>query len=138
MPVSAEPKYSARGDVHATARFGIDDGTLKGFGRAAPNDRNVTFHDLRGRADQPSLSREGFELMSHRSCVRDFEDANAIATVYLEEVRELVKRVSGTTAVFMQSNWVLRAETKEHFATKSAAGGKVAVDMRTGGFVHVD
>jgi hypothetical protein len=84
------------------------------------------------------LSREGFELAHHRSSVRDFEDANAIATVYLEEVRELVKHAVRTDDVFMQSNWVLRAETKEHYATESVVGGKVAVDMRTGGFVHVD
>lgn len=136
--VSANAKHPARGDVIATARFGIDDGVLRGFGQAPPDCRTVIFRDMRGQSDPPSWSREGFELVSHITSVRDFDDADVIATIYLEEVRALVKRVVGTDQVFMQSNWVLRAETKEHFAVKSAAGGKVAVNMRTGGFVHVD
>ena len=125
--------------VVAPVRYGLDDGTLKGFGQAPPDERLVTYHDQRGRADQPTLEREGFTLVNHTTTVQNFEDGEQIAKIYLPEVRELMRSVTGASAVYMQSNWVLRAQTKPHHDVTSVAGGKHAHhNMKTGGFLHMD
>ena len=136
--MSIDPSQAAHmGDVRALARFGIGDGVRRRFGQAPVDERLVTFHDMRGAADQPTLEREGFMLAEHSTSVCDFEDADEVATVYLPEIRDLIRRLTGAGHVFMQHNWVLRAETKD-FSGKDVAGGKHVSTMKTGGFVHLD
>jgi len=125
--------------VVAPVRYGLDDGTLKSFGQAPPDDRRVAYHDQRDSADPPTLEREGFALVNHKTSVRNFEDGELIAEVYLAEIAELMRSVTGASAVYMQSNWVLRAESKPIHAVASVAGGKHAHhSMKTGSFLHMD
>jgi len=125
------------GDVTALARYGLKTPEITGFGKAPADDRPVIFHDMRKVADAPQLFREGFELIPHKSAVSDFESAEAIADIYLDEVRELLCARLGTPHVFMQQNWVLRAETRDNSA-RPLPGGRNAMTMKTGGFVHLD
>lgn len=127
----------AAGDVKALARYGFNDGVRHRFGQAPVDERSVTFHDMRRIDDPPSLAREGFALVRHPTNVTDFEDADQVANVYLEEVRTLICAMTGTDKVFMQHNWVLRAETR-NFSSTHLAGDRHVSTMKTGGFVHQD
>jgi hypothetical protein len=128
-----------RGDVTATVRYGIKDGNLYGFGQAPADEQPVILQDLRDKADQPTLAGEGFELVSHVSAVTDFEDRDAVATTYLPEIRDLMRTVMRTPHVYMQSNWVVRAETKPFSAVdRGPTGNFTKHQMKTGGFLHID
>ena len=125
------------GDVEGVARYAIVSETTPNFGRAPADDRRVIFQDMRGAHDAPQLFREGFELVKHRSSVASFEDAEAVASIYLGEIRDLLKQRLGTEAVFMQQNWVLRADNRDYGA-QALPDGKAAMTMKTGGFLHLD
>ena len=45
------------------------------------------------------IDTHGFELVEHRTGVRDFFDSEELKSVYYREVEDLVKRVSGATRV---------------------------------------
>ena len=47
----------------------------------------------------PSLDREGFQLVPHRSAVTDFEDAEQTATIYAAEVEALIRELTGADLV---------------------------------------
>lgn len=125
------------GDVVATARYGQHGETRPRFGQAPADDRPVLFRDMRGAVQAPTLAREGFAMFEHRSTVTDFENADAVASTYLPEVQAVVREATGTPHVYMQANWVLRAETRGYGVSR-ASGGRFGNSMKTGGFVHVD
>lgn len=126
------------GELLASVRYALDDGTPKSFGQAPPDDHVVRLHDMRGHPDQPTLEREGFTLLPHRSSVVDFQDPAAIANVYIPEIADLFRSITGSSTLVMQDNWVLRGEDRSAFKHTPVGGGKVENQMRTGGFVHVD
>lgn len=64
-----------------------------------PDVRTVTFHDMRGAADPPSLSREGVTLARHTTAVRDFTDRDEIREVYAREIADLLREVTGARRV---------------------------------------
>lgn len=61
--------------------------------------RAFAIRNARGRAEPPSLDREGFALAPHDSAVRDFYDAAEVERVYYPEMAELVKRATGAFRV---------------------------------------
>ena len=61
----------------------------------------VVIRDLRTAATAPSLDREGFEAIDHRSAVRDFFDDEEVRHVYYPEAEQLLKRVTGADRVFV-------------------------------------
>jgi hypothetical protein len=115
-PMAARPRFHANdvsGDV------------LNVVQRAVPID------DARFRAQPPSLDREGFCLVEHRSAVRDFRDRAEIERVHVEEIRRLLLQVSGADLVTVGAAGVLR------FAERSEDSG-VLNNSRPARFVHVD
>ncbi|MCB2078154.1 MAG: hypothetical protein KDE55_10715 [Novosphingobium sp.] len=126
-----------RGDVEALVRYGHATASKPDFGGAEPDYRSVICHDMRGAVSQPTLAGEGFGVFAHRTNVTAFDDGYAIASVYLDEVRDLIRGVAGTDQVFMQQNWVLRSEMRD-FSSHEVTGGRHAMSMKTGGFVHLD
>ena len=56
----------------------------------------VTIRDGRGRAEVPSLAREGFQLCGAASAMRDFSDREAIERIYYREMEELARSVRRT------------------------------------------
>ena len=63
--------------------------------------RPVEMTDARQLDEPATLERMGFCLEKHPTAVRDFRDDTAVGEVYYEEVRELVKRASGASRVFV-------------------------------------
>ena len=61
----------------------------------------VEMRDARQLDEPATLERMGFCLEKHPTAVRDFRDDTAVGEVYYEEVRELVKRASGASRVFV-------------------------------------
>jgi hypothetical protein len=61
--------------------------------------RPMTIRDGRPLADGLDLDVNGFELVEHRTRVRDFFDADELKRVYYPEVEALVKQVSGASRV---------------------------------------
>jgi len=61
----------------------------------------VPIYDMRPIAGEISLDREGFELLGHRSAVRDFWNEEEIRTVYYPEAERLIADVLGASRVFI-------------------------------------
>ena len=59
----------------------------------------VPIADLRPVADQLSIDREGFELLSHRTAVEDLYDDEAIDQRYIPETEALLRRRFGADRV---------------------------------------
>jgi hypothetical protein len=93
--------------------------------------RAVRIEDLRGRKVAPALDTEGYCLVSHPSAVRDFRDPGEIERVHVEEIRQLLLRVSGADHVAVTGSGVLR------FGERSRESG-AHNNSRPARFVHVD
>jgi len=91
----------------------------------------VSIEDLRGRRDPPSLCREGFELVTHRSAVVDFKNSAEVAAVHPREIERLLLALSGADRVVVNSPGVLR------FGEKSPDAGKFNNSLPAR-FIHVD
>ena len=75
-------------------------------------------HDIRIRDSRPfiddlSLDAQGFELVSHRSRVKNFYDEAAVKSVYYPEVAEFVKRATGADKVLVFDHNVRSAPKAE-------------------------
>src|SRR5581483_11536269 len=70
--------------------------------------RAVPIEDLRGRAPVPSLDVEGFRLYPHRSAVRDFRDRAEVERVHMQEIRELLREISGADELIVAAPGILR------------------------------
>jgi hypothetical protein len=125
------------GDVQAFTSYVVNDGVPRPYGQAPADDRLVVFHDLRGAAEQPTLGREGFCLVRHPTSVTDFRDHDQVITRYLPEIGHLVGRLTGTSAVFLQQNWVFRGDDKE-IATQAVNERNRVTTMKTHGLLHAD
>lgn len=93
--------------------------------------RAVPIEDARLRKIPPALDVEGFCLRSHRSQVRDFRDPVQIASVHVEEIRQLLLEVSRADHVHVNPSGVLR------FGERSRESGALN-NSRPARFVHVD
>jgi hypothetical protein len=68
----------------------------------------VAIEDVRARPAPPSLDREGFTLVQHKSDVADFRDADAVGRIAPGEVTALVQSLSRADAVTMLGPAILR------------------------------
>jgi len=93
--------------------------------------RAVLIEDARGCSDSPTLSREGYQLISHRSSVVDFKNPAEVASVHPTEIERLLLQVSGADLVVVNGPGVLR------FGEKSAHAGKFNNSLPAR-FIHVD
>jgi hypothetical protein len=87
--------------------------------------------DARSAADPPTLEREGFRLVRHRSAVADFRDQQEVGRVHRAEIADLLREVSGADEVIVSAPGVLR------FSERSAASGTLD-NSYPARFVHVD
>ncbi|PQA86990.1 hypothetical protein CW354_15895 [Marinicaulis flavus] len=83
-----------------------------------------------GRADPPSLDREGFALVSHRSTISDFRAPEA-QEIYKSEVEAFISELTGADAVVINSPGIFR------FGEKSGESGQHN-NSRPARFIHVD
>jgi hypothetical protein len=93
--------------------------------------RRVPIEDARTLATAPSLQREGFMLVGHRSAVSDFSDRDEVARKYPVEIQELVQRLSGADAVVVSSPGILR------FSEASQEAGRHH-NSWPARFIHID
>ena len=62
--------------------------------------RTMLVHNIRGEEDKYSLDGTGFQVYTHVSREKAFEDEAAIKGQYYEEVEEILKRVLGFLVFF--------------------------------------
>ena len=68
----------------------------------------VAIEDARARDVAPSLDREGFMLVPHRTEIADFRDANAVRRIAPGEVERIIRDLTGADAVLMLGVPILR------------------------------
>jgi hypothetical protein len=95
----------------------------------APEPRAIA--NARLQTPPPSLDREGFELVRHRSAVADFKDAEEVARVHAPEIVRLVQERTGAEEVVITGQGVLR------FAERSPLSGK-SFNSLPARFAHID
>ena len=93
--------------------------------------RTITIADRRATRDQPALTREGFQLVAHRSQVANFRDPEQIASVHVAEIERLLLDLSGAHRVVVNPMGVLR------FGESSPDAGKLN-NSYPARFIHID
>ncbi len=93
--------------------------------------RAVRVEDVRSASDSFSLDREGFALVPHRSAVGDFFDPALVRDIYLRELEELVRRLTGAAKVVAFTGGVIRR------SERSPGFGKDGTTV-PGRFAHCD
>ena len=80
------------------------------------NSQIMQIEDVRPIRDQLSLDREGVFLADAPCAVPDFHDREAAAKIYLPELEEVVRQVSGARRVIVGAHWVHRhSDRSERF-----------------------
>lgn len=91
----------------------------------------MDIEDARPIRDQFSLDRQGIFLADAPCAVKDFNDREAAAKVYLPELEELVKSVTGARKVVVGRGWVHRhSDRSERFGEEGTT--------YPGRYAHVD
>jgi hypothetical protein len=93
--------------------------------------RTVEIEDARASAQPPSLDREGFQLVAHRSAVSSFRDAGEVARVHPAEIERLLLEVTGADRVVVSGTGVLR------FGESSPDSGRFN-NSYPARFIHID
>jgi hypothetical protein len=68
----------------------------------------VQISDMRPILPEISLDRHGFDLVQHRSAVRDFYNKQEVKSVYYPEAEQLLKDMTGADRVFVFDTTVRR------------------------------
>ena len=85
---------------------------------------------LDGRAAETGVDREGFQLVSHRSAVRNFRDREEVARVHRREIEDLVQAETGADFVHVGAPGLLR------FSERSGLAGSLNNSMPAR-FAHI-
>jgi hypothetical protein len=96
----------------------------------------VPIRDGRPVQDTFRLETHGFELVGHRSAVRDFTDEAEVDAVYVPEVLEFVKDRLGADDV-VSRGWVLRRSVAPAENASQPAAGLVHIDYAPEGAAEV-
>lgn len=107
--VEAEIRYLR--DASVPPRFHAHDPSQRA---ASLVEHDIRFHDLRNAGEAPSLEREGFTMLPHRSKITDFGDARQHA-VYCEELAQLLREVTRSSLVFLSATVVLRSRSHPRY-----------------------
>ncbi|KXS21814.1 hypothetical protein M427DRAFT_40635 [Gonapodya prolifera JEL478] len=94
--------------------------------------RDVVITDLRSAGKEFKLDRNGFELLHHKSAIQgdEFYDEEKLKKVYLPEVEEVIKKVTGASrtkvfdSIIRSPRSTFKAIDRVHgdYTTKSGAG----------------
>ena len=93
--------------------------------------RTLSISDARGWADPPTLDREGFRLVQHRSAVTNFRDKDEVAKVHPTEIETLLLEVTGADRVVVFGSGILR------FGERSPEAGTL-MNSLPARFIHID
>jgi hypothetical protein len=100
---------------------------------AEADEHATIIHNLRPAASELLLDDVGFQLLSHRSAVKDFWDEDEIRRVYYPESIDLLKRVTGAAEVRVFDHTLRRRIPGEN--DRSSTPG---VPRQPANRVHVD
>jgi hypothetical protein len=98
-----------------------------------PDPRSIAVEDARSQSYSHCLEREGYELISHRSEVRDFNDPDEVNRVYRLETEQLLRELTAADEVVLCAHPVRR--TTE--TSRLTVSGNL-YNSRPANFVHVD
>lgn len=93
--------------------------------------RSVRIENVRDYGSRPSLDKEGFTLVSHRSAVANFRDPQEIMRTHYGEIERLLLDLSGADRVIVTAPGVLR------FSEASRESGQLN-NSRPARFIHID
>ncbi|KAF2709143.1 hypothetical protein K504DRAFT_381277 [Pleomassaria siparia CBS 279.74] len=99
----------------------------------------VGIKDLRPVREDFNINNAGFQLVDHKSAVKDFGDEDEIKNVWYPEVKELMKKVSGASEVHIVSHMCRRhtyAEAQDDAKVKDDT--EFVTRNNPARFVHVD
>ncbi|KAF2640005.1 hypothetical protein P280DRAFT_427639, partial [Massarina eburnea CBS 473.64] len=100
---------------------------------------DVKIKDLRNIREDFTVDSAGFELVSFKSKVKDFANENEIKDVWYDEVKELMKKVSGASEVHIVSHMCRRHTYAEAQDDAKVKGDQEFVTRNNPArFVHVD
>ncbi len=90
----------------------------------------VTISDMREIAEELSVDREGFELLRHKTAVKDLYDNDAVDQAYFPEIEALLRRKFGASQVVI-------FDVTRRF--EGGAGAKIPAGLRgPASQLHVD
>jgi hypothetical protein len=93
--------------------------------------RRVMIEDARATHSKPSLTREGFVILPHKSDVRDFRDRDEVARLYPGETERLILELTGADRVIVTGPGILR------FGERSKEAGTLS-NSWPARFIHID
>jgi hypothetical protein len=93
--------------------------------------QSVAIEDARWRRVPPSLDREGFTLVKHKSAIEDFRDADEVGRRAAAEIIALIKGLSGAEQVAMLGPAIWR------FGERSPDSGRLNNSLPAR-FTHID
>jgi hypothetical protein len=93
--------------------------------------RTVPIINARRLADPPSLDREGFALVRHRTAVSNFRDPEEVKRVHNPEIAALIRELTGADKAVVSGAGVLR------FGERSKDAGTL-LNSWPARFVHID
>jgi hypothetical protein len=91
----------------------------------------MAIEDARSRAVPPSLDREGFALVPHRSAIGDFRDTDEVNRIAPGEIMALIQSLSGADRVAIMGPAIWR------FGERSPEAGKFN-NSQPARFTHID
>jgi len=72
--------------------------------------QTVTVHDVRGKEDQYTLDKHGFQFFTRESSEKDFLDDERIKDAYYKETEQLLKDVTGASQIYIFDHTIRRAQ----------------------------
>ncbi|KAK0510643.1 hypothetical protein JMJ35_007075 [Cladonia borealis] len=94
---------------------------------------DVVVQDIRGREDQFTLDKNGFQIYRHESKEKDFTDDEQIKSVYYPETEQLLKDATGASRVFIFDHTIRRAPSDNRTPVSAAVSLRGPVTR-----VHID
>lgn len=108
-PVSASLEY-LRGAAHKPVTYMLAPPGGHAWDTGDHAAMPVTIHDGRGRADAPSLAREGFQLCHAPSAMPSFGERDAIQRIYYREMEDLALAATGARRAIVFDHLVRRRD----------------------------
>ena len=93
--------------------------------------RSIQIENVRRPGNTPSLDKEGFTLVQHRSAVTDFRDQQEIVRAHYPEIERVLLELSGADRIVVTAPGVLR------FSEASPDSGRFN-NSRPARFIHID